>query len=781
MPDRLDGLDWHVLVAALGEHARTPFGRAAITSLPLMRSIAEVRLAHDAVEELLRLEEEHGVPVPVGGIRDIRTTAKGASKGEVLDRDALREAAGTLWALRELEATLSAYSDDAPTLAAMAAEIDVPDSLVDLLDGAFDPAGELSAQRWPILQQLRSSIASLHREVRDTLDRLVGGDELAEVLQDRFVTQRRDRYVLPIKAHAKRWDLGIVHGTSNTGQTVFIEPHAVVSLNNRLKVAEGQLAAEEHRILAELSLALGAERVAIDAAVFGAEKIDRAAARAGLSRQLSATRPHVGDEGVVRLVEARHPVLVLRGVGVVANDLHLTSDQPILVLSGPNAGGKTVALKTVGLAALLVRAGCFVPAAVGSRIDVFQHVRADIGDAQTVERDLSSFSAHLTTLRDMLQHASSKCLYLLDEVAVGTDPIQGSALARAVLEALLASGPRVVVTTHYTSIKGLATADSRFAVAAMEYAKGRPTYRVIAGVAGESHALSMAAHVGLPPALIERATELMGESERGFADALVALDAQRDAAAAAEHDHRALLAHLAEREASLAVREEQLRTRTQQLAAQATDVFRRRLDRAQAAIGLVVAELQRSPSHDGVAQARASVTALAAIVDTPEPADQPAQSAIAVGDHVRVRGQRGEVVAQSGSRLQVQIGAVTLRVDQREATRVAPKAQAPRTVYRPPSGPDADPTLHHGVRTPSNTIDLRGERVEESLETLDAFLDRALLSGISEVFILHGHGTGALKSAVRQCLPGSPYVDHWAPANADQGGDAFTIVALRRA
>jgi DNA mismatch repair protein MutS2 len=776
----LDVLDWDRVVAALAEQARTPMGARAARSLP-PRSAADARADHDAVEELRKIEEAEG-PIPVGGVGDVADVAKRAAQGQVLEPEALRAAGSTLVSLRQLASRLHESGDDAPTLWGIGQNIQIDGWVADDIDQSFDATGQLSASKYPELGELRKTIGDLHETIRRTLDEMIKGDRFEDLLQDRFVTQRGDRYVLPIKSHAKNWDLGIVHGTSGSGRTVFVEPKEVIALNNRLRIAEGELSAAEHRILGALSATLGRIAPNVIAAIDAATEIDLACAREGLARQLKATRPIVRDEGVVHLVRGRHPVLLLQGVNVVANDLSVDPQHPVLVLTGPNTGGKTVALKTIGLCALLVRAGCFVPADEGSRVDIFDEVLADIGDAQGVQEGLSSFSAHLVALREMVARARPGALFLLDELASGTDPAQGGALARAVLEELLRRGPRVVVTTHYAQLKGLASVDPRFALAAMEYANGRPTYRVVHDATGESHALDTALRMGIPEELVIRARALMGEAERALLDAVQALDAERTRAAEEAARFRASEGDLKRRLAEVERREEALRAKAKDLENREAGRFLERLRAAEKAIGAVVADLQRAPSHDKVEAARASLAALKGLVP-PEEQLPSAPPELAVGDRVRLKnlGQAGEVTGL-GDLVSVRIGALTVRVKPDELERLGsadgPGAQKSKpTVQIAVSA--AAPDLDEAVRVVGNTLDLRGQRVEEAMDASDKFFDDAQMRRYDVVFLLHGHGTGALKEALRSWLRSHPRVRDASPANADQGGDAFTVVALR--
>ncbi len=777
-----DALDWAVVVEALAEGARTAMGVRAVHGLEPLTAPPQVTRCYDAIDELTVLYDTDW-RMPIGGVGDIGGDVRRAAKGEVLERDELRQVATTMMALADLHDGLCDEAEAYPVLASMAYSITVDEDLVDELDQAFDAHGQLSAERYPELGELRGRIADLAARARAKLEELLASDALADVLQDSYVALRGDRYVLPIKEHAKRWDIGMVHDTSGSGRTVFIEPHEVMELSNRRRVAQGQLRAAERRILGELSAWVGRDSAATLESLDAATQIDLAVARHALAMRLEATRPIVGHEGRVSVKAARHPVLVLRGVDVVANDLAVGGDLAALVLTGPNTGGKTVALKTIGLCALLVRAGCFVPAAAESRVDLFDAVFADIGDAQTVGGDLSTFSAHLVALRAMLAQARPRALLLLDELCTGTDPSQGAALGRAVIEGMLDSGATTVITTHYASLKALALGDERVAMAAVEYRDGQPTYRVVRDATGESHAFDTALRMGLSPALVERARSLLAGAEGALADALGALDAQREQIDEARAEVERREEALASREARIQDREARLAERTERLENEGAAEFKKRLERADKAIGAVVAELQRAPSHDGVAAARATLGAFRALAPD-EPAPTPAAAEVRsfeVGDPV-VHGSlgKGEVVSV-GDSIMIRVGALTVQAKPEDLAPGRPqKPTRPRgaaSVAAAAAPPE--PELAEALRIPSNTLDLRGKRVLDGLDEVDGFLDGALVARMPVVFILHGHGTGAMKAAVREHLRTHEFVRRSRPANADQGGDAYTVVAVK--
>lgn len=776
--DTMNSLDWPAVLAALAAQARTPMGQRAALALVGLTDATSIRTLHDQVDEVLLAEGDTDT-IPVGGVLDVADAVRSASKAAVLEKADLRAVGRTLEQLHQLADWLQGCEANLPWLAGLVPVLAVDAGARDTLVRAFDPMGDLSAAAFPELSYLRQRIQDLHVAVRRTLEQIVSSDEMADALQDRFVTQRGDRYVIPVKVGWKRKDMGIVHGMSSSGQTAFIEPTQVIALNNDLRIAEGELEAAERRILTQLSGVVGRLAGRLFGALEAATAVDLAVARASLGRLLRASRPVVKEDGVVALKAARHPLLALRGLEVVANDLRLDSAQPALVISGPNTGGKTVALKTLGVCALLVRIGCFVPAEPGSRVDCFSDVLALIGDHQTVQGDHSSFSSHLAALKHMLDRAGPGCLYLVDEIASGTDPQQGAALAHAWLEALIGKGPRAVITTHFHRLKTVGATDRRFAMAGMQFAEGRPTFRLLTGISGESHALDIARRIGLGPAVLERTRQLMGEDEQSLADVLTALEHERTRAEEATLRLERLERAAAERAASLAEREETIRRKAKELEQQHASAFLGRLEAAAQAIGAVVADLQRDPSHKKAEAARAAVDALRALAPVQE---APSAPQVEVGSRVKLRvgGRAGEVVSLDDRQAQVRIGGLLVRAKLEELELVAgkvKKAQKPAPVEA--TRPDRKVALDDAVRLPGNTVDLRGLRVEEGLEAIDRFFGEAQARSLSTVFILHGHGTGAMKDGVRRFLGTCPYVGEWCPASAAQGGDAYSVVALR--
>ena len=779
----LAALDWPAVLQRLAHHARTQRGAAAAVRPRLEADLEGVRRRYAEVAEVAALEDE-GRRLPIGGVADVGAVAERASRGIVLEPADLIAVRDSLVALEALKAWI--VEADSPALRDLVEPIELDWELVQKLKESFDEAGELSVDAYPGLGVLRGRIASLKRRIRSTLDELIKGDALSDALQDRYVTERGGRFVIPVKAGHRR-GLGIVHGTSQSGETVYVEPAAVVEQANELRETEGRLQAEERRILSALSALVGRFHAEIEEALEASVNVDHAVARAELGRELEGVEPEVGHKGVVALKQALHPVLALRGIPVVANDLNLDASQPGLVLTGPNTGGKTIALKTIGLSALFVASGVPVPCDEGSRVDLFPTVLADIGDAQSVESDLSTFSGQVMVLREVLERASPGTLVLLDEIAVGTDPSQGAALARAAVEALVEVGARVVVTTHYAELKALGTQDERFCVAAAQYANGRPTYRLEPGLAGQSYAISTARRLGLPGHVLERAEGLLDGAELDLAKLLEELEEEKERVRAKEVALSGEQAALARKVREVEARAEKLRARSQRLQEELERTAGRRLKEQEDALRAVVAELQRNPDMAKAQAALAGAKELRAALRPAPVAPPPAPKELAVGDAVWVTplGKPGLVVAIDGNRVEVQVGKLRTKVKKKDlggagrryvqVPQKAPVQAASKPEKKAQRPPSED---FHGVRVDSNSLDLRGKRVDEAMEAAEVFLDALTLGGHEVGFLLHGHGTGALKTAIRRWLPRCRYARRWRPCYPDEGGDAWTIVEL---
>ncbi len=658
------------------------------------------------------------------------------------------------------------------------------------LDRSIGPRGDVLDTASAELGRLRREVRVAQNRLMDRLNGLIAGGRFATALQDAIVTMRDGRYVIPVRADARGQIPGVVHDTSASGRTLFVEPFDVVDLNNRWR--EHQVA-EQHeidRILLALSSRVADEADAFLGLVSALAEIDLLIAKALLSFDLRATRPTIwhGEPASgrghptnrVSLVEARHPLL--DPATVVPTTVEIGSEYRVLLITGPNTGGKTVALKTIGLLCLMAQCGLFIPAADGSILSVFPTVYADIGDEQSIEQSLSTFSAHMRTVIGMLASVDRDSLVLLDELGAGTDPQEGSALARALISSLLDRGPMVVATTHYSEVKAYAYATPGVENASVEFdvASLAPTYRLMVGVPGRSNALAIARRLGMPSDIVEAASGLLSEDDTR-ADALLEdIRARREEAAAAigraeeiEADARVLRMRAAR---ELREAEQQRRTAREEALAEAEselEVVRetlRRLERDRETVTTTREHVEGrrrevSTSADAVRSFRRELQRrpVVAARDT---------KPIRAGDTVFVQGLdlEGEVVAVSDGMADLQLGALKMRqpVAALERRGRAPR-QGGQTAVKPREATEVIPI----------EIDIRGQRAHEVPEMLDAYLESAYRSGLPWVRIIHGKGTGALREVVRQHLHRHPVVEKYALAEQNQGGDGATVAYVK--
>ncbi|AKU91727.1 endonuclease MutS2 [Vulgatibacter incomptus] len=800
IPERtLRDLGWRQLTTALAERTSTPRGRALAQALPFLSRKDEIERSLSRIAEarlLLRKE----LSLPVGGAEDVRDLLSFAAKGATLEAAQLVACARLIRAASRTRTFLHAQRLEAPALAAESQALADASSLASRIETSFEPSGRLKDSASAMLGSLRDRARGLHHEIKGRLDELMADRDFSATLRDEYLSIRNDRYVVPVNASFRSKVPGIVHNASNSGQTLFIEPQTIVGLGNDLSIAESMAAEEERRVLQELSSDLGERSGELIEAVELLAKLDLAEAAGRLADDLDASAPRLTEgRGRISLRAVRHPLLVLQGKKVVANDLSLAQGERALVVSGPNAGGKTVTITAVGLCALLVRAGMPIPAEADSEVPLFSTVSSAIGDEQDLARDLSTFSAHLTTLKEILARAGEGALVLIDEIAADTDPREGAAIASAVLGDLVEKGARVLVTTHLEELKALGLADSRFANArvGLDPRTLTPTFKLELGAAGLSSALEIAARVGLPAAVLDVArTRLHGGS--ALAVALEQLEAERREA----HGERTRLE--AERREVATLRAEVQAARVEadaarrEAEARVRDELRAELEAARREVGELLARLTARPAVSEAVQAqkslqdkaaeqeRASARARAHVQAMREEKQVLPAQAIRPGARVRVAslGRDAEVVELGRDHALVAVGPLKTRVKLDDLLPLAGKAPSP-TAGRPPGGGKttragrAEALAAGAIAGPEARCDIRGLRADEAVREIELFLDRAYSEGPAVVSILHGHGTGALKKTVREALAASPYVADSRPGDRHEGGDAVTIVELR--
>jgi DNA mismatch repair protein MutS2 len=786
-------LEFDAVREQLARHSSFSAGRQLALELAPTSELSEARRRQATTAEALRLPGLRP-GLHLGGVHDIRPLAERARVGGVLGPAELLDIASTVRAARAWRRGLASLRDEAPSLLDLSdAYLGDHPGLVEDIQDAIGEGGEVLDSASPALGRIRSELRGAHDRLVSRLREMMSSPPFRDVVQDPVVTQRAGRYVIPIRAESRGQVPAIVHDQSASGATLFVEPLAAVDMGNRWRSLLLDEEREVERILSALSQSVGEQAEPLMSSVEGLAQIDLARAAAALAEQQRASAPElVGlprPEGqhVVRLVNARHPLL--RG-DVVPITFDLGDQFDVLLITGPNTGGKTVALKTAGLLALMAQAGLFIPADEGSLIAVFERVQADIGDEQSLEQSLSTFSSHMSHIVRMLSDADSCSLILLDELGAGTDPQEGAAIARALLDFLRVRGAYVVATTHYPELKSYAEATPRVQNASVEFDVQTlsPTYRLMIGTPGRSNALAIAARLGMPSEVLDTARTYVTPHARE-AEALLE-DIARERSMAEDARARAL------KEAAEAAT---LKARARAALRDAEKKHKDIWEHAQTAAEDELADLRREAHRVRLqlqaarergpgAPAREAVEAalhLPGFVVPPSPVvpeaePEPAEAAsVMVGAEVLVPrlGLPGRVLGIRDGVVEVEVLGRRVRMPIQELA----GATRPTSAERRAAQPERMPTVM--LASPRGDVpyqlDLRGMRRDEALERLETYLEDASLTGLPEARIVHGKGTGAIRQAVRDELRKSQYVARFAPEPDSSGGDGATQVWLK--
>ncbi len=763
---------------------------AEATSFPPSRELAEAleptsdtvivgRWLDETDQMRSLLEERPGVGI--GGARDIGPAVERAARGGRLEPAQFLEIADTLDATARLATALA--DERRPLLRTLGKELHALPALRSTLSRSFDPVGELLDTASPRLGGLRAAVRVAYDRLRRRLDALVGA-ELGSALQEPIVTLRNGRYVVPVKAEARGRVKGIVHDASGSGQTLFIEPLVVVELGNAWREAQVAEAEEIARILDELSAFVGANAADLRETLAALARFDLWAAKAALSSEMRASRAETVDRFEVELLSARHPGLTGR---VVPIDIRLGDGYTALVVTGPNTGGKTVTLRTLGLLSLMHQSGLHVPAAPGSRLPIWRDVFADIGDEQSIAQSLSTFSGHLRSIIRIVASAGPGTLVLLDELGAGTDPTEGSALAQALLDHFIRAGALVAATTHYAELKAYAhtTTGVRNASVEFDLETLSPTYRLTVGLPGGSQAFAIAERLGLDDAIVDDARSRLTEAQRTFEATLAAIRTSEgetndalDRARAAELRSVEQL-RMAEEERRRARRERDEAVRAARAEAERI-VADLRADVSQAREALERETLTANALDRVMGQAAANLERLPAEEAAPEPeAIEPRTWRLGERARSRSGGWEGRIAAleRGGRRATLEAGGMRVTVDVDDLDVVAGGEVPSSRVAETASTNEFALRLDRAGQVASS-LDLRGARVDEALEALSRYLDDAGLAGLAKVLIIHGMGTGALRDAVRAEASRHPLVRSLRPGERGEGGDGATIVEL---
>ncbi len=791
-----DVLEWPQILHAVAHEAASSMGAEQCRLLPFAEDIDFARKQQQETSEMVQMLEGVSPLTPLN-FPDIRPLLGRAAKGGALEGLDLRDISLVLSLSQSTKRWLETHCEDCPTVSLRAPELEELPWVRQTIDHCIDPHGHLRESASPLLRDLTQKSHHLRQGMRRRLEQLVSSREFEGRLQGQYFAERENRYVIPVKAERQHEVDGIIHDISSSGATVFIEPRNLIELNNAIKFADLQVAQETRRILQDLSDTVAENLEALQSTIQRLSELDCVVAKARFSRKIKGAPVHVTQQHRMHLIQARHPLLLLTKEHVVGNTVHMEEGIQTLIISGPNAGGKTITLKLVGLVALMVKVGLLPPCAPESEMGFFDRVYADIGDTQDLYQDLSSFSGHilslialLESLRSPKERSGSTCLVLLDEVGNSTDPIEGAALAEAILYRLNDLGCMNIVTTHYPSLKTLAYRNPYVRNASQEFDMERltPTYRLINGIPGGSSALDIASRLGLEPDILDHARELMQQEDQDLdhvferlQQTYSQLEEAREKAEVRHQDAERLFAEasMLREQFSTQAREERQRYRQQ---------WQREFSKAQRQVNQIVEGLKKEKTASQVKAKRRAITDInRQLNEQLSVEDQLPISTPKAGDVVEIEelGMIGILQEDPQGKKQVSIlvGSQTIKVSLsavRVVSSAAKKGNFRQSTRRASAGSSAlvsGPSIERTVY--QQELDLRGLRLEEALDKTLAALDQALLVQTKFVKIIHGQGSGALKAGIRELCHTSPYTKQYRAGDPAEGGDGVTIIELR--
>ncbi len=801
--ETLNLLEWHRLCEHLATFAETKIGAVAARNLQLPQT-KEVSLQLLAqTTEIYNLEQQLDSGWTFRGIKDIGVALERTKIGGILSAQELLDIATTLAGVRYLRRIIDSKAEELPVLEELIATVRTYPEIEQQIHHCIDDRGEITDRANPRIAGIRAKVKSLRRQIRQSLQRIIQSN-LGSV-QEAVITQRSDRFVIPVKAPQKDTIPGIVHDVSSTGSTLYIEPSSVVNAGNSLRQAERQQKREEEIVLRELTEKIAEVQEDLEDLLAIATVLDLATARARYSLWLEANPPRfIEPSETVTLRRLHHPLLVWQqkheeGNPVVPIDVKIEPQTRVVAITGPNTGGKTVTLKTIGLAALMAKAGIFVPAKIPVEIPWFSNVLADIGDEQSLQQSLSTFSGHIRRISRIIEalkpQEEPNCpdlpsfLVLLDEVGAGTDPAEGSALAIALLKYLAEHSLLTVATTHYGELKALKYQDDRFENASVEFDDStlQPTYRLLWGIPGRSNALTIAQRLGLDPDIINDAQNLVGIGKTDDVNQVIAaLENQRREQEIKADEAGKLLSQTEQFYQEVSQRAESLQAREQELKLSQEKAVQQAIAAAKAEIAQVIHRLQQgTPTAQKAQQATEALNKIASKQAIAKPQATKPSYHPQVGEKVRIPrlGQTGEVLTiDEDSQLTVRFGLMKMTVSVNEiesldGQKVETPTKAKTTPAKKSPAATAAKQAPVTVRTSQNTLDIRGSRVANAEVDIESAIAQATESGI--LWIIHGKGTGRLRQGVHEFLQRHPQVAKYELASQKEGGSGVTVVYLK--
>ena len=784
-------LEFNKIKELLIDKCESRIGKEYAKKISPITNIKEIDLMQQETEEALSLLIKRGKP-PLYGIHSISYEIKRVEIGGVLNPASLIKVSDSLRVSRGLKNYIKeTKADKMPTYLIIGELIDnlrVYKNIEDEINNAIINENEIPDNASSPLRNIRRQISSKNDAIRDKLNSIVNSQTNRKYLQDGIVTVREGRYVIPVKQENRSSVPGLIHDISSSGATVFIEPMAVVELNNQLRELEIKEQDEIERILSELSNLVASESDGIGNNEKILRTLDFVFAKGKLALEMNATRPILNDKGIINIKKARHPLLQTKVV--VPIDVYIGRDFNSLIITGPNTGGKTVTLKTVGLFTLMAQAGLHIPADYNSEGAVFNQIFADIGDEQSIEQSLSTFSSHMTNIVNILKEVRYNSLILFDELGAGTDPTEGAALAMAILDYLLKKDIRTIATTHYSQLKLYALTTERVRNASVEFDVETlsPTYRLLIGVPGKSNAFEISKRLGLPQHIIDDAKELISKENVEFEDVLQAIEQDRKSIEEDKIEAKRLRLEIEQLRKGLATEKEKTQQMRDGIIRKAKEEARDILKNAKEEADLVVGEVRDISSEiekehnkrllEAQELLRKDINKMESSLSKDifkVKSNRPPKN-LKIGETVEVLSlnQVGTVSTLPNEKgyLTVQIGIMKVNVHISALRRVASQDSDKSTIK-------AKTIIGSKSKSIKNEIDLRGKNIEEAILDIDKYLDDSYIANLKEVYLIHGKGTGALRDGIKSYLRGHKHVKSYRPGKYGEGGDGVTVVEIK--
>ncbi len=774
-------LEYNKIIKLLTAKAGSSLGKEKIINLLPSSNykIIEESLNETAEALLITTVSDN---IPLGGIRDLKIILKKANIGAMLEANEFLNIAGTLSAAKKIKKFFKELDLEATLLKTWAAKIEVLTQLEQQIENSIDEHGNLLDSASVELGKLRREIRTSQLKIKEKLDAILRSSEYQKYFQDSLVTLRGDRYVIPIKQEYRQFFPGIVHDQSSSGATLFIEPMSIIDLNNTVKELMANEKHEIERILKALAVQVlkYEQQIRLDMEILG--HFDFVFAKAKFALEFQASRPEINNAGLVELKQARHPLIPPEKV--VPIDILLGKDFSILLITGPNTGGKTVTLKTLGLFVLMAQAGLFIPAQAGSKLPVYNNVFADIGDEQSIEQSLSTFSSHMTKLIRILDVIKTGDLFLVDEIGSGTDPQEGAALAMAILDVVQEAGIATVATTHYSELKSYAYNRCGVENASVEFDINslRPTYKLLIGIPGSSNAFSISTKLGLSTKIIDKANEFLSKEHLQFEYVLAEMEKQKLMYAELNED-------LAKREAEIVVLEQRLKNekenindRKNRIITKAEEEKANIIRKTKREVEQIISELKEQFDDHGMKERQRAIEAArkelkekTKIITSEEYKSMPALEIdkVKIGDSVFVTtlNAKATVIEIKGKSILVELGLMKTMVSSDVCRKTSTDNKSVITKPKKIS--------LNKIQEVQPTIDIRGVNVQEGEDILNKYLDDVILCGLTRILVIHGKGTGALKKGIRNFLQNHSCVEKIEIAELNEGGDGATVVFMK--